>query len=202
MTDTEILTLPRKPIPGWEGLYEVTECGFVISLQRPVRSKATGYRQTTLRVLKETKSKKYPRVSLCRKGKMKNSVVHRLVALAWVENPENKPFVNHKDGNTKNSHATNLEWVTGKENAKHAYHILNRGRHLLAFFKEKGKRSYSKLSDSNVLEMRARFKNGESCRKMSKEYKVWPETARDAVFGRTFSDLPLVQTRRRKIKNQ
>ena len=51
----------------------------------------------------------------------KNRSVHRMVAQTWVENPEGKPCVNHKDGNKLNNHANNLEWTTQSENQKHAY---------------------------------------------------------------------------------
>ena len=47
--------------------------------------------------------------------------VHRVVALTWIENPNSLPQVNHKDGNKKNNSADNLEWVTSKENVRHAF---------------------------------------------------------------------------------
>lgn len=50
-------------------------------------------------------------------------LIHRLIAATFIPNPENKPFVNHKDGNKKNNHIFNLEWVTRQENEDHAVNI-------------------------------------------------------------------------------
>lgn len=63
----------------------------------------------------------YLAVDLYDGGKRSTERVHRLVAEAFVPNPDNKPEVNHKDGNKHNNNASNLEWVTSKENCRHAW---------------------------------------------------------------------------------
>lgn len=63
----------------------------------------------------------YSRVSLSNKGKQKQLLVHRLVAQAFIPNPNNLPEVNHKDGNKRNNNVDNLEWTTRSENEEHAY---------------------------------------------------------------------------------
>lgn len=59
----------------------------------------------------------YRRVTVAKKRIM----AHRLIAMAWVPNPERKPFVNHKDCDKLNNHPSNLEWVTQKENIAHSW---------------------------------------------------------------------------------
>jgi HNH endonuclease/NUMOD3 motif len=78
-----------------------------------------------------TKSGKFIKTRLARNTRYVNVIltnkrnycktVHRLVALTWIPNPDNKSDVNHKDGNKLNNHITNLEWITHQENMQHAY---------------------------------------------------------------------------------
>ena len=60
-------------------------------------------------------------VTLCKDSKLFNASIHRLVADAFIENPYNKPCINHIDGNKRNNDISNLEWCTYGENALHAY---------------------------------------------------------------------------------
>ena len=73
--------------------------------------------------LKPSLSIGYYRIALCNDNVRRNHQVHILVAQYFCDNPENKPIVNHRDGNKLNNHYTNLEWVTHSENVKHAHNL-------------------------------------------------------------------------------
>ena len=109
-----------KEIEGYEGLYEVSNTGKVRSLDRYT----TGNRNRLLKG-KELRQRKnelnYCFVHLCKDGISKNTRVHRLVAQEFIPNPEDKPYINHKDANPMNNHVDNLEWCTQQENIQHAY---------------------------------------------------------------------------------
>lgn len=74
----------------------------------------------TNKFLTPSKNEKYPRYKIKINGKSKPIAVHRMVAETFIPNPNNKPYVNHKDGNKQNFHKNNLEWVTAQENNRHA----------------------------------------------------------------------------------
>jgi hypothetical protein len=78
------------------------------------------YSAHTDRILKDSNCAGYRNVGLAVNGRSKKFKVHRLVALAFLPNPQNKPDVNHKDGNKANNCLGNLEWCTEKENVQHA----------------------------------------------------------------------------------
>jgi len=108
-----------KDIDGFEGLYQVSNYGRVRSITRIVK-KWDGERTVNGIVLKQAKNTKgYCFVQLYKNGIGKNAVIHRLVAQAFIPNPQGLPQVNHKDENKDNNTALNLEWCDGIYNARY-----------------------------------------------------------------------------------
>lgn len=120
-----------KPIEGYEGLYEVSTFGRVKRLGGKVtRANRWGGKSSyqtidRLKSLKPNTVNGYVYVMLSREGVARNKRVHRLVAEAFIPNPDNKPFVNHIDGNKTNNVVYNLEWVTPRENVLHSRDVLH-----------------------------------------------------------------------------
>lgn len=110
------------PVKGYEELYEVSDTGEVRSVDRILSVTNQKERLFKGRVLLQTMNKQvqYKQVSLWKENKGTSYYVHRLVAEAFIPNPESKPEVNHIDGNRQNNHISNLEWVTSGENSLHA----------------------------------------------------------------------------------
>ena len=100
-----------KDISGFNGKYQVSSWG-------KIRNAETG------KVLKPYEnSKGYLKVGLSKGKKSEKKRVNRLVAMAFIENPNDLPQVNHKDGNKKNNSVSNLEWVTDSRNKEHAKNL-------------------------------------------------------------------------------
>ena len=117
-----------KDVVGYEGLYMVSDTGVVMSLyHNKILSSPAG-------------SHGYPNVVLCKNRIKKTHTVHRLVAEAFLENPEGYPCINHKDENKANNHASNLEWCTYTYNGMYGVRgmILDKKRRPVAQFSADG----------------------------------------------------------------
>lgn len=130
-----------RPVLGWEGIYEVSNRGRVRKLGGQLLG--TWLTQQGYVLARLSKPRELVRV-------------HRLVAEAFVSNPDAKPFVNHLDSNRANNHYTNLEWCTQAENLRHAALAGRMQRNYWV-----GRRSpQAKPSDETASEIRAAYRNG------------------------------------------
>ena len=145
-----------KSVVGFEGVYSISSLG---RLRRDVtgsNSKA-GYILTPL-----VRKSGYCCYTVWRDGKMSTFLVHRLMALAFIPNPDGKPHINHRDGNPSNNALDNLEWCTPMENARHAIEVLGhdpKARTLAAIPFGDGHYK-SKLTQAQVDDIRSRAAAG------------------------------------------
>lgn len=122
-----------KTIPDTDNLYFANEDGEIMSSSRPHAFVSHGKKMSYLRngkILKKVvNSYGYYCVTIkLLNGTQKIIAVHQLIAKTFIPNPENKPQVNHIDGNKLNNKISNLEWCTVKENIQHAFRTgLNKG---------------------------------------------------------------------------
>lgn len=167
-----------KDIPGYEKFYQASNTGKVRSIDRIINN-----RKYVGVVLKPVVNEwGYKIIVLTKLGKKKNTRVHRVIAKTFIKNTNNKPCVNHKDGDKTNNHVDNLEWCTHKENSKHAVKTN------LILTGEDSKSS--KLTKKQVLEIRRLYKNGEmSVVEISKKYNVFHNTISSIVNRRTWKNL-------------
>lgn len=177
-----------KDVPNFEGLYWVNADGNVITKNWRNTGKEAILRPAT-------DNKGYLRVGLMKNGKLYTLKVHRIVAQAFIPNPELKPQVNHKNGIKTDNRVENLEWCTHKENALHAVKNglwdmkiagWNKGITTL-----KGSQiGTALLKELQVKEIREKFKPRKYTRKMlAKEYNVTEACIADIVRGKSWKHL-------------
>ena len=134
-----------KDIVGYEGLYKVSNLGRVKSLSRNFWNGVNWWKSKE-KILKNNILSNYCIVYLYKNKKRKTKQVHRLVAQAFISNFNNKPEVNHIDGDKENNIVDNLEWCTHKENIQHAFKTgLKNSKH-----RQGTKSNLSKLNEKQV----------------------------------------------------
>lgn len=155
-----------RDIGGYAGLYQVSNLGRVKSFHNGGR------------ILKSHPDHKgYLRISLSRDDKTKTCKVHRLVATAFIPNPEDKPEVNHIDGNPRNNHVDNLEWCTASENRRHAYAtgLIPQGEN----------HARAKLTNEQARYIREN-PDGLTGRELARQFGVDPVTISEIQRGKTY----------------
>ena len=168
-----------KDVVGYEELFSVSDKGQI-------------YSKRTHKILKQNLVSKGYNACMTRIGGRKGLCVslraHREVAKAFIPNPNNLPFVNHKDGDKLNNNVTNLEWVTPRENIIHALdNGLSTIDHLLQINKDN-----RKLSDDDVRFVRLNYKAKDrtlGTRALARKYGVTHGVIMDILNGKTYLDV-------------
>ena len=156
-----------KPVVGYEGVYEVSSKGRVRSVDRVLIDRNGREKNFRGQIIATHLNKYgYPICTLWRCGKGKTSTIHRLVAISFLENENDKPQVNHIDGNKENNSIDNLEWVTNSENDIHAFEIgLRTTRRGVDC-------NFTKLTDEIVLSIRDMKKKGATQRHIAQTFNI------------------------------
>jgi len=162
-----------RDVDGHSDLYRISSLGRVKS-----------FHNKKSRIMKPSLSTGYLLLGLSKNRKIKHSLIHRLVGAAFIQNPENKPMINHKNGIKKDNRVENLEWVTAKENIKHAVNAgLNKG--------PVGEKQWlSKLIYKDVLKIRKLHDTGKySQKEIGNMFFVSKTTINNVIKKRTWKHI-------------
>lgn len=172
------------PIPEFSDFYEVSDAGSVRALDRYITEQSTGRRRFHKgRIVTPKLTGRYLGVSLFAKPLAQRFYIHRLVGLAFLPNPENKPCINHKNRNIHDNSIQNLEWVTYAENSQHF--VQSPG--FIPSVPPKGEHHHSsKFNEIAVRHLRLYWKPGDSCKAIATKYQVTPAAIYKMLRGDTW----------------
>ena len=179
-----------KDIPGYIGRYAVTKDGRVWSYKKRSRVgnqggfRIDGDRWMTLSV--SNTGKGYHRIALVdQNGERRMWLVHRLVAMTYIDNPRGLPFVNHINGDTVDNRVENLEWCDAKGNAVHAY-----GKGWISVPNQSGERnSQAKITTADVRRIRQMAQDGMGDTMIARKLNISRSTVKGITKGETWKDV-------------
>ena len=179
--------MDTKDIEGYEGRYAVTMDGRVWSYRKESNVGGRGGIRVDgdcwLKPYVEKFGKGYERVALTdSKGVRKMHLVSRLVAQAYIPNPERLPFVNHLNGNTRDNRVENLEWCNNKRNTKHAYD----NGWIKTPYQQGEANSQAKLTTDDARRIKELSSAGMGDTAISRETGINRSAVKDVTKGRTW----------------
>jgi len=184
-----------KDVKGYEGLYKASSLGRIKTVERTINyGNFVGFVKKEMFIRQHFRDGYYY-LSLSKNGVSKTKRVHRLIAEAFIPNPENKQEVNHIDCNKINNCVDNLEWCTPRENMKHAYEN-NRIKH------------GASLTDGKIMLIREMHRNGINKTVISNVFKISNQYVSKIIFKRAWKhvsedgDLTPIQKHKLPIKNK
>lgn len=176
-----MLSENAKDIPGYEGFFAATSDGRIYAHSKVVKASHGSTQLRKGRWLKQHENNKgYMYVPLTVDGVRKIWLVHRLVAITFLSNPEGKPNINHIDNNPKNNNLSNLEWCTQNENMNHC---SSQGRAKIPALKGE-MNPLSKLSYEQVVEIKK--SKGIKQRDLAKKYCVSQTVIHNILSGKSW----------------
>ena len=178
MRDLKFIQEKWLPCPGFETSYEVSNYGQVRSIDRYIYGRNGLVKGQLIHF--DFNKKGYPQLRLYNKNKKYVRNQHRLVALAFIPNPNNLTQVNHIDGNKLNNCVWNLEWISNSDNQKHAYKLG------LQPSRAGENNCKSKLTTDQVTLIKVIYNKGTSIKTISQEQNIPIGIIRDIIYLRTW----------------
>lgn len=168
-------------IKGYEGLYNISDFGRIKALEKIIVYSNGKIYHYDEKHLKLNYSNGYRSISLVKNKEKITHMAHILVGQHFIPNPDNKPFMNHLDGDRSNNYYLNLEWSTNSENQLHSYHVLGRKA-------VKGEiNGISKLKEVDIPLIRQLRIEGKTISEIAGLFSVSYEAIRKVIIGKNWS---------------